>query len=214
MALPLENLEQLRDVLTILDDINPLVAMMAEFEARSGLRYVDISKLTFKDIMVNGVPRKSFTIIQSKSYNSRMRADRIAGMSDAQLKRHQRQAKEKSKVTVYVNDSFAELINRLYLTNGHNSLVFASNHHHASGKAISISYVNQALSQAAKELQLPMELSTHSLRKTFAMTLHEEKGAPLTVVKNLLGHSSLSATEHYLSASLTKTKDFATSVDF
>lgn len=51
--------------------INPVIRLMLEFEARTGLRYVDASQIKWADVMINGVYRESFTLVMSKSYNKR-----------------------------------------------------------------------------------------------------------------------------------------------
>jgi site-specific recombinase XerD len=41
-------------------------------------------------------------------------------------------------------------------------------------------------------------LGTHSLRKTFAMTVHEQLGRALHHTQQALGHVNISSTLHYL----------------
>ena len=56
---------------------------------------------------------------------------------------------------------------------------------------------HRILQAAYHENQLTGNVTTHSMRKTFATTL--AKNNPLQVVKELLGHSSLAITDRYLS---------------
>jgi len=56
---------------------------------------------------------------------------------------------------------------------------------------------HRILQAAYYENQLTGNVTTHSMRKTFATTL--AKNNPLQVVKELLGHSSLAITDKYLS---------------
>ncbi|MCG6387544.1 tyrosine-type recombinase/integrase [Vibrio fluvialis] len=204
-AFPVRNREELREIIDRLDGYNPLIAMLIEFETRTGLRYSDIKALTFKDIMINGVPRTSFTVIQSKALHARM---------SGKAKMDRATAAQKSKITVHVNDQLADLINRIYITNGHNKVVFQSNHHHAKpGSAISIQYINKVLAKIAEEMRLPYQLSTHSLRKSFAKFLLES-GAGLNVLRDLLGHGDSKTTDNYIKTFDDELKTFAVSVSF
>ncbi|NMV27364.1 hypothetical protein HKB23_33875, partial [Vibrio parahaemolyticus] len=56
-AFPARDLDELEKIIRLMDDINPLISMMIEMEVRTGLRYCDISKLKFSDVMINGVIR-------------------------------------------------------------------------------------------------------------------------------------------------------------
>lgn len=204
-AFPVRNPEELREIMDRLDGLNPLIPMFIEFEALSGLRYSDISRLTFKDIMINGVPRESFSVVQSKSLHARM---------NGKAKMDYATAARKSKLTIHVNEQLADLIHRLYVANGHNKVVFQSNHHHAKpGSSISIQYINQMLAKVAAEMRLPYQLSTHSLRKSFAKFLMA-KGAGLNVLRDLLGHGDSKTTDNYIKTFDDELKEFAVSVSF
>lgn len=200
---PAQNRDELRKIIDMVDDINPLVSAMLEMEARTGLRYSDTSRLKFSDVMINGVVRESFVVVMSKSYNARLKK----GIKDAV-------AKEKSKITIHVSKDLAELIERIHDINGKHKLLFQSDHHLAGqGKAISIQYINRVLKKVAAELRLPYQLSTHSMRKTFAMLL-EKNGAKLTDIRDLLGHSDAKITDHYLRGFIDEKKKFSDSIDF
>ncbi|MGU3814600.1 tyrosine-type recombinase/integrase [Vibrio diabolicus] len=200
-AFPARDLDELEKIIRLMDDINPLISMMIEMEVRTGLRYCDISKLKFSDVMINGVIRSSFTIVQSKGFKGRM----TRGKSE-------KAAKEAARITIYVNAELEELIKRIYLHNGHNELMFQSNHHLAKkGNAISIQYINRAYKRIAMELRLPYQLSTHSMRKMYAMLLLEKK-ASLKVIKDALGHSSVAVTDHYLRTFHDEAKEYTTGI--
>ncbi|CAH0542977.1 tyrosine-type recombinase/integrase [Vibrio marisflavi] len=201
-SFPVRDVEELREIIKRMDEINPLIAMMIEFETRTGLRFVDVSKLKFSDLMINGVVRRSFVVVQSKPYHARLRH-----MSE-------KQAREKSKVTIHVNDQLEELIKRIYVANGKHKLLFQSDHHLAKpDTALSIQYVNRAYKRIARDLQLPYSLSTHSMRKTFAMFLLDQQASMKTIME-ALGQSSLSATQHYLNTFMDETKEYTTNIDF
>jgi integrase len=212
-SFPVRNLQELREVITRMDEISPLISKLIEFEARSGLRYVDLSKLQFSDLMINGTIRRSFDVVQSKPLNSRLKyieRAKAAGKSHMTIA----QAKQKSKITIHVNDELEELIRKLYIINGAHKLVFQSTHHHAKeGKAISIQYINRVFKRIAVDMALPYELSTHSMRKSFAMMLLD-KNASMKVIMESLGQSSLSATEHYINTFHDEKKEFTTDISF
>lgn len=229
---PVRDIEELHNVLQAMDKINKLIRMMVEFEARTGLRYVDISRLKFSDVMINGVIKSSFSVVQSKGYNARIskailtstnRMREITGDNTYQLtdteieaakKAADKYAKEASRVTIHVNSGLAELIHKIYVVNGHNRLLFQSNHHQASeGKTISIQYINKVYRRVAAELGLPYQLTTHSMRKTFAMLLLNG-GASIKVVKDALGHSSIAVTDSYLRTFNDEAKEHTTGISF
>ncbi|UTM60449.1 tyrosine-type recombinase/integrase (plasmid) [Photobacterium sp. CCB-ST2H9] len=202
-AYPVENLDQLIEILSELDKINPVIRLLLDFEVRTGLRYVDASKVAWSDVMINGVYRNSFTVVQSKPYNKR----RTNGMTHAN-------AKKMSELTIHMNSELEALLNDLEQFTGTHKLLFQSTHHLAPpNKAISIQYINRVLKVIAKQLGLPYQLSTHSMRKTFAVLLLEMK-ADLRDITQLLGQSSASATDHYLRTFLDKNKSFTDQISF
>jgi len=83
-----------------------------------------------------------------------------------------------------------------------NDPLFLSREHDASGqpKALSRSgaekFIRQILRRVAKSD--PQQLSTHSLRKSWARRLYEKSGHDLMLVRDGLGHSSVSVTQAYL----------------
>lgn len=204
-AYPARTKEELVEILERVSDYSPLVKLFIEMEARTGLRYSDLSKLKFQDIMINGVPRESFPVIQSKAFHARMSGK--ANMDEAT-------AKAKSRIVVHVNNELAELIRQLHIINGHNKLVFQSNHHHAKeGTAISSQYINRILKKVAGDMKLPFQLSTHSMRKSYAKLLIEN-GAGLNTIRDLLGHSDSKITDMYLKTFESELKEHATSISF
>lgn len=221
-AQPITCMKQWQQILDSMDRISPLISMMIEFESRTGLRYIDASQLKFSDVLKNGKPRDSFEVVQSKSY--KMRLDRIekeevsrlkeleilAGSIDeveltkkreqltVAMKKKRASAKQKSKVTIGVGAELKELIKQIYDFNGDYELMFQSRHHLAKpNKAISRSYINRALKKVGAEVGVNFELSSHSMRKTFATLLMNNKVNSKTI-SNLLGHSSVAITDAYL----------------
>lgn len=189
-AFPTRDLDEWRKVINRIDQISPLISMMLEFETRTGLRNGDVGALKFSDLMVNGVVKRSFTIVQSKGKNMRInRAKKPMTLAAA---------KEASKISIVVNDELKELIEQIYEYNGEHSLVFQSRHHHAKiGRPITRQYINRVLGKVATEMKLPYQLTTHSMRKTFAQLLIKNK-AHVKHISEALGHSSVAVTDLYL----------------
>ena len=222
MAQPITCMKQWQEILNSMDRISPLISMMIEFESRTGLRYADASQLKFTDVMKNGKPRDSFELVQTKSYKMRLNRiekeeesrfqelELLAGSLDeselakrrtklvASIKKKRAEAKQKSKVTVGVSEGLKDLIMQIHELNGEHKLMFQSRHHHATpNKAISRSYINRALKRVGAEVGVNFDLSSHSMRKTFATLLMNNRANSKTISK-LLGHSSVAITDAYL----------------
>ncbi len=200
---PTRSIEELETILHLANKKNPVIAKYLEFEARTGLRYCDSSKLKFDDLMINGTIRDSITVVQSKSYSGRMTKGATHSYAEAQ-----------SKVKVELNDELKELIRKLEVINGCHKLLFQSNHHFAKpNKAVSIQAINQLLQKIAIELALPYQLSTHTFRKSFAKMLLDG-GAKMIHVRDALGHSDISTTQIYCSSFDNEAGEFARNVSF
>ncbi len=238
MAQPITCMKQWQQILDCMDRISPLISMMIEFESRTGLRYADASQLKFTDVMKNGQPRDSFDVVQTKSY--KMRLNRIekeeeirlkelellaTSMSEGELsskrsklqasmKKKRAEAKQKSKVTVGVSQGLKGLIMQIYAFNKGHELMFQSRHHHAKpNTAISRSYINRQLKRVGKEVGVNFDLSSHSMRKTFATLLMNNRVNSKTISK-LLGHSSVAITDAYLHSCKNDEIQAAINLDF
>ena len=67
------------------------------------------------------------------------------------------------------------------------------------GRNLSVKGVTDILREIAEELKLrDINLSAHSLRKTFAYRVWMENGKDIFFVKELLGHSTIEYTKRYL----------------
>jgi site-specific recombinase XerD len=73
------------------------------------------------------------------------------------------------------------------------SLVFATR----TGRRIDGSYVRHLLPRLALSAGVSKRVHLHGLRHRFAVEL-EQEGAPLSVIRDLLGHSSIATTDTYL----------------
>ncbi|HHY0551865.1 TPA: tyrosine-type recombinase/integrase [Vibrio parahaemolyticus] len=203
-AYPVRNVQELVDIMKEIDRINPLVRLMLDVEARTGLRNIDARNLKWSTVMINGVVRDSFTVIQSKGYSKRVRN----GMTEAN-------AKKAASITVDVNNELRELFEEIYELTGKYELLFQSQHHHAKPNTpISIQYVNRILKRVALKLRLPYQLSTHSMRKSFTAMILSIPGANISNAMTLLGHSDLSSTQRYVNTFENKNKDFTSQISY
>ena len=64
-------------------------------------------------------------------------------------------------------------------------------------KHITVSHVSRILKAAGREFGLK-NISAHSMRKTFAYKIYVESNFNITLVKEMLGHSSEEETKRYI----------------
>jgi site-specific recombinase XerD len=200
LAYPPKDLREMRKILQLVDQKNPIIALMLEFSCLSGLRFCDVSKLTFKELYINGVIRSSVIIIQSKIYAKSI----TAGKSEAEAKRV-------AKLTVYLTDQCKAVIEDAEHLNHGKALIFESSVR--PGKPYTCQHVNQILKTVAAELRLDYQLSTHSMRKAFAKAL-VDNGASIHQVRDGLGQASLSSTDHYLSTFMSDSERLVQAIKF
>lgn len=181
---PIRERELCRQILRRVDSINPVIALQLELEALTGLRYCDSSRLTPADVLINGVIRSNFDVVQQKVYNHLI----TKGATPAK-------AKAKAVITVHVGDALREVIEDILNIQEGKRYLFESE---KTGKPYTAQWVNKILKTVAREMKLNFQLSSHSFRKTFAMSL-VGLDSKLTETSKALGHSSVSSTEHYLS---------------
>ncbi len=66
-----------------------------------------------------------------------------------------------------------------------------------SGGSIDSSYIRHLLPRLARKAGIEKRVHAHGLRHAFAVELDRE-GAPLPIIRDLLGHSSVATTDRYL----------------
>ena len=74
------------------------------------------------------------------------------------------------------------------------------------GKKLSISFVYQSVKKYFTRVSTKTKRSPHVLRHSFATHLLDQ-GADLNSIKDLLGHSSIAATQHYTHSSMAKIQE-------
>lgn len=192
---PIRDVKTARKIFNRLDQINPIVRIMLEFSARTGLRYIDVSTLKFSDVMINGVVRERIEVIQQKIYSGHI----TKGATPAQ-------ARKKAKLNIALSKPTAELIKEVSEIQNSNAVyLFESNYYASGNKPYTSQYANKLLKVVAKELKLNFQLSTHSFRKTFVMQMLDS-GAKINQCQAALGHASAASTDNYI-------KSFAGDVD-
>jgi site-specific recombinase XerD len=65
------------------------------------------------------------------------------------------------------------------------------------GNELNQSYVRHLLPRLARRAGIEKRVHAHALRHSFAVEL-EREGAPLSTIRDLLGHSSAAVTDRYL----------------
>lgn len=214
---PPEKKGELRKILLLVDRENPVVALQLEFQALTGLRYVDAAKLTQKQIMINGVIRDTITIVQQKPYNKRVsvaiaKAEKNnITLSEAELKRIKAGARKLSEVKLHFNDQAKAVIEDAMQQNPGKVMLFESSKR--PGQPYTAQYFNKLLKLVACELKLTYPLSTHSFRKSFAL-MNIRNGAGTHEVRDMLGQSDLASTDHYLQTFMSSTKALTDKIEF
>jgi site-specific recombinase XerD len=66
-----------------------------------------------------------------------------------------------------------------------------------SGEEIDTSYVRHLLPRLARRAGIEKRVHAHGLRHAYAVEL-EREGAPISSIRDLLGHSSAAVTDRYL----------------
>lgn len=209
---PPESTDELREILKLVDIVNPVIALLLEMSARTGLRYSDSSKLKISDVLINGQIRNDMTVVTQKSFSMRMANINKKDQSPSQYKKAVSDAKTASTLRIAFSDQVKDLItDALTFSDEGNVYLFESTS--KKGCPYTLQHVNRLLKQVAVDMKLNYSLSTHSFRKSFALTLINN-GAKMHVVRDMLGQSSLSSTDHYLKTFISETDDYFKNINF
>ena len=100
-----------------------------------------------------------------------------------------------------------EIRPKLDITNAdHNALFLSSQYKRISNRAVQ-TIIKDTLQEVIPEDKNPSEYHTHTLRHTGATLLYNENDVDILILKKILGHSDLRATEIYTHISDKKLKD-------
>lgn len=151
-----------------------------------GLRVSDLRMLRFSDIINNNFTFKdNFPVFEKKTRNTR---------------------KRKKNRYITINIAVIEAVT-LYLENTPNvclsDYMFRSSSNNGSdlNKPLTVRSIDRILKGIAKELDLNMRVSTHSLRKTFGyhqMLMSNNDNRKLLVLQKMFNHSSPAQTLDYI----------------
>lgn len=151
-----------------------------------GLRVSDLRVLRFSNIInENFTFRESFAVFEKKTRNTR---------------------KRKKNRYITINHAVIEAVT-LYLENTEDvclsDYMFKSQSNHGGNKnePLSLQSIDRILKGIARDLDLNVKMSTHSLRKTFCyhqMLMSHNDSRKLLLLQKMLGHSSPAQTLDYI----------------
>ncbi len=135
----------------------------------SGMRLGEILSLQWKDVDMIG---KTITLSNSDSFKTKNKRDRL----------------------IPINQSLIELFSSMKKNWNRNNDDFIFSR--VKGVKLNGDYVSKKFKKAVRAAGLSDKIHFHTLRHSFASLIHQ-KGASLTVVKELLGHQDLKTTLIY-----------------
>lgn len=148
-----------------------------------------------KKLLENASSARDKCIIQLL-YASGMRVSELANLNKGDIEknnikvRHGKGAKDR---VVFVDNSTLELINNYIGTrNGSEEAIFVNK----ENKRLTPRSIQRIVKEAAAKAEIKKKVTPHVLRHSFATHLLEND-ADILVIKELLGHSSLSTTQIY-----------------
>ncbi len=150
-----------------------------------GLRVSDLTQLVFYRLIDENLCfRDTFSILEKKTKNTRKVAkNRYITINDAVV----------DAVTMYLEHNQCKLDDYMFRSD--------SNHGSNLNKPLSRMSVDRILKGIAKDLNLDIHISTHSLRKTFGyhqMVMSGNDPRKLLVLQKMFGHSSAAQTLDYI----------------
>lgn len=151
-----------------------------------GLRASDLRMLRFSNLITDTLIFKdSFPVFEKKTRNTRKRKkNRYITINGAVVE----------AVTLYLeNTPNVSLSDYLFRSESRNSI--------ESNEPITIQGINLILKGIARDLDLQMKVSSHTLRKTFCyhqMLMSHNDGRKLLLLQKMLGHASAAQTLDYI----------------
>lgn len=147
---------------------DPILRNLFKVAFHSGMRLGEILSLQWDKINLN---EKTITLSNTKSFRTKNKRDRLIPINQ-------------SLVEIFTN------MQRSYLTK--EDYIFFK----VRGVKLNGDYVSKKFKKAVRAVGLSDKIHFHTLRHSFASLIHQ-KGASLTVVKDLLGHSDIKTTLIY-----------------
>ena len=189
---PPKNVNELRKILEFCYKISPVLSYTFELQAVSGLRYSDASQIEYEDLYDNkGGFKEELSVIQIKKFNILKNKKNLSA------------AIREATIHVPITENIKRIIEEVSTFTGGHQFVF-SNKRTSQTKNIKQGYAptgirsaNRLLNKTKAALNLKYNLNTHSFRKYFANNLLIN-GADMVVIRDMLGHSSISSTNSYL----------------
>lgn len=176
-ANPIKEKELILDMQDYLKDENYRNYILFVVGISTGYRAGDLVKLKVRDIK-EALNNGYFEILENKKLNSRnIKKENI----------RPRRVKIISKVSVIL---------KKYIK-GKKDYEYLFKSRKGTNKHISVSHVSRILRNSGEKLGLG-NITAHSMRKTYAYSLYIDSDKNITLVKEMLGHSSEKITKRYI----------------
>jgi site-specific recombinase XerD len=175
--LSVKEVEELLGLFQAEDPLSRRNLAIFELIYATGMRVSELAALKLNDL------RESFQVIQVTGKGKKDRLVQVGSHAQKALKNYLKEARvllDKKKLpALFLNER---------------------------GEALTIRQIQRVLKQAITQLGLSKKISPHTLRHSFATHLLDN-GADISAVSEMLGHSSLSATQVYTHVSVERLKN-------
>jgi integrase len=167
------------------EDKNYFLALLVKLGTNLGLRFSDLSKLTWNDIL-----RDKIILTETKTKKHRTL------ILNPAAKEFCDEIKDLLKQTRYIDDSQYIFRNR------------------AENKPVSIHYTNRMLDKMKDQYFIEHPISTHTLRKTFGRRVYELNPSETTLIllSDIFNHADIKTTKRYLGIRLQEILDVYVSI--
>lgn len=158
----------------------------------TGYRAGDLVRLKARDIK-EALRRKEFTILEGKKNKHN------------NIKNKNRKAR-----VVEIRPRLDKILREYIKDMKDYEYVFKSRK--GTNKAIGVQAISNSIKEAAEYFGL-IDISAHSMRKTYAYKIYVESDRDIVAVKELLGHSSIEETKKYIGLDREKYHQYSKSLD-
>ena len=183
---PIKNVEDINRITEFLIENNRYRDnMMFIVGINFGLRVSDLTGLRFSHLINEDLTFKTtFPILEKKTQNTRnTRKNRYITINNSVM----------DAVVLYLNNMPSSLSDYMFKSESHNG--------GNKNQPLSRKSVDRILKEIARDLQLNIKISTHTLRKTFAyhqMLMSNNDPRKLLLLQKIFGHSSVIQTLDYI----------------